>query len=106
MTAKQQVKKGGKGIKGAAPGGLATLIDTNRLLRRIQPPNPGPHWKEGRWQHTGIEAGGTTIHVLNVYGWPLGTTDLPARQKALWLEIFEQVATLGGAPWVIRGDWN
>eukprot|EP00972_Heterocapsa_arctica_P050005 7353534-Heterocapsa_arctica.AAC.1 len=81
MTAKQHATKGGKGIKRATSGGLATLVDSNRHIRRIPPAKPGPHWKEGRWQHTGIEAGGTTIHVLNVYGWPLGTTDLPARQK-------------------------
>eukprot|EP00972_Heterocapsa_arctica_P071192 10517019-Heterocapsa_arctica.AAC.1 len=91
--------KGGKGIKGAASGGLATLIDTNRHLRRITPDVQGPHWKEGRRQHTGVEAGGTTVHFFNVYGWPHGTTDLPARQKALWLEFFEQVAFLGRAPW-------
>eukprot|EP00972_Heterocapsa_arctica_P077574 11442110-Heterocapsa_arctica.AAC.1 len=98
--------KGGKGIKGAASGGLATLIDTNRHLRRITPAVQGPHWKEGRWQHTGVEAGGTTIHFFNVYGWPQGTNDLPSRQKALWLKLFEQVASLGRAPWVIGGDWN
>eukprot|EP00972_Heterocapsa_arctica_P014442 2125007-Heterocapsa_arctica.AAC.1 len=37
---------------------------------------------------------------------PLGTSDFPARQKTLWMEIFHQVASLGGAPWVIGRDWN
>eukprot|EP00972_Heterocapsa_arctica_P007662 1116537-Heterocapsa_arctica.AAC.1 len=36
----------------------------------------------------------------------MGTTDLVARQEALRLELFAQVATLGNAPWVIGGDWN
>eukprot|EP00972_Heterocapsa_arctica_P064349 9497087-Heterocapsa_arctica.AAC.1 len=36
----------------------------------------------------------------------MGTTDLVARQKSLWMELFAQVATLGNAPWVIGGDWN
>eukprot|EP00972_Heterocapsa_arctica_P031114 4580543-Heterocapsa_arctica.AAC.1 len=90
---------GSKAIKGAASGGLATLVDTYRHIGRIPRINPGPHWKEGRWQHTGVEAGETTIHVFNSYGWPLGTTDLVARQRALWLELVGQVATLGNAPW-------
>eukprot|EP00972_Heterocapsa_arctica_P018938 2797105-Heterocapsa_arctica.AAC.1 len=59
--------KGGKGIKGAASEGLATLISTDRHIRKISPAVQGPHWTEGRWQHTGIEAGGTTIHIFNVY---------------------------------------
>eukprot|EP00972_Heterocapsa_arctica_P058517 8632564-Heterocapsa_arctica.AAC.1 len=73
-------------------------------MRRITPTDPGLHWKEGRWQHTGVEAGETTIHVFNIYDWPMGTTDLIARQKFLWLELFAQVATLGNVPWVIGGD--
>ena len=46
------------------------------------------------------------MHVFNVYGWPEGTPGKEARQEALWAELFGQIASLGGAPWVAGGDWN
>jgi len=65
-----------------------------------------PHAREGRWAHVAFSAGGTHIHVFNVYGWPEGTQDRAARQDALWAEVFGHIAGLGGAPWIAGGDWN
>ena len=75
---------------GPASGGLATL------------------WKEGRWTHTAIGAGGTHFHVINfyMYGWPQGALDFWKKQNALWKEVFGHVAGLGDVPWVMAGDWN
>ena len=53
-----------------------------------------------------MDAGGTQLHVINVYGWPLGTPDLWKNQNALWKEMFCHVAGLGDVPWVMAGDWN
>ena len=92
--------------RGAASGGLCTLMHNDRPFRPVEPVPAPPHWLEGRWAHVAARAGGTNIHIFNVYGWPTGTRDVEARQSALWLELFTQVAALGSAPWVIAGDWN
>ena len=89
-----------------ASGGLATLVCETRAFRSVAPEKPGPHWKEGRWTHKAIGAGGTQVHVINVYGWPLGTPDLWKCQNTLWKEMFSHVAGLGDVPWVVAGDWN
>ena len=86
---------------GPASGGLATLVCETRAFRCA-----GPHWKEGRWTHTAIGAGGTQVHVINVYGWPFGTPDLWKCENTLWKEMFSHVAGLGYGPWVMAGDWN
>jgi hypothetical protein len=78
----------------------------NRAYRSVAPEAPGPNWKDGRWTHTVLDAGGTQLHVINVYGWPLGTQDLWRNQNALWKEMFCHVAGLGDVPWVMAGDWN
>ena len=46
------------------------------------------------------------MHVINVYGWPLGTPDLWKNQNALWKEMLCHAAGLGDVPWVMAGDWN
>ena len=69
---------------GPASGGLATLVCESRAFRSVTPERPGPNWSGGRWTHTVIGAGGTQVHVINVYGWPLGTPDLWKNQNALW----------------------
>ena len=61
---------------GPASGGLATLVCETKAFRAVSPDSPGPQWKEGRWTHTAIGAGGTHFHVINLYGWPQGTPDL------------------------------
>ena len=58
---------------GPASGGLATLVCETKA---IAPDRPGPHWKEGCWTPTAIGAGGTHLHVINLYGWPQGMPDL------------------------------
>ena len=68
---------------GPASGGLATLVCESRAFRSVTPERPGPNWNGGRWTHTVIGAGGTQVHVINVYGWPLGTPDLWKNQNAL-----------------------
>ncbi len=91
---------------GAASGGLATPTHADRPWRRV-PAEPGqPHALEGRWSQAVVLAGGTAIHFFNVYGWPEGSPDRAARQAALWGELFPAIAQLGGAPWVVAGDWN
>ena len=91
---------------GPASGGLATLVCESRAFRSVAPECPGPNWSGGRWTHTVIGAGGTQVHVINVYGWPLGTPDFWKNQNALWKEMFCHVAGLGDVPWVMAGDWN
>ena len=91
---------------GPASGGLATLVCETKAFRAIAPDSPGPHWKEGRWTHTAIGAGGTHLHVINLYGWPQGTPDLWKNRNALWKEVFGHAAGLGDVPWVMAGDWN
>ena len=44
---------------GPASGGLATLVCETRAFRAIAPERPGPHWREIRWTHIAIGAGGT-----------------------------------------------
>ena len=46
------------------------------------------------------------MHVINVYGWPLGTPDFWKNQNALWKEMFCHIAGLGDVPWIMAGDWN
>ena len=60
---------------GPASGGLATLVCESRAFRSVIPECPGPNWTGGRWIHTVIGAGGTQVHVINVYGWPFGAPD-------------------------------
>lgn len=60
---------------GPASGGLATLVNETTPFRAVAPDRPGPHWKEGRWTHTAIGAGGAQVHVINVHGWPLNASD-------------------------------
>ena len=91
---------------GPASGGLATLVCENRAYRSVAPEAPGLNWRDGRWTHTVVDAGGTQLHVINVYGWPLGTQDLWKNQNALWKEMFCHAAGLGDVPWVMAGDWN
>ena len=91
---------------GPASGGLATLVSDNKAFRAVAPERPGPHWKDGRWTHTAIGAGGTQVHVINVYGWPQGTPDHSKNQNTLWREMFGHVAGLGDVPWIMAGDWN
>ena len=69
---------------GPASWGLATLVCETRAFRSVVPERPGLHWKEGRWTHTAIGAGGTQVHTINIYGWPLGTPDLWKNQNTLW----------------------
>ena len=91
---------------GAASGGLSELCHVDRAWRKGGSGLNHPHALEGRWSHTVFLAGGTQVHVFNVYGWPEGSPDRAARQGALWVEIFTEIAALGGAPWVAGGDWN
>ena len=89
-----------------ASGDLATLVCESRAFRSVTPERPGPNWSGRRWTHTAIGAGGTQVHVINVYGWPLGTPDLWKNQNALWKEMFNHIAGLGDVPWIMAGDWN
>ena len=91
---------------GAASGGLATLTLGGRPWRKAAIGPDSHHQREGRWSHVVVAAGGTAVHVFNVYGWPDGTQDREPRQAALWGELFPAIAQLGGAPWVAAGDWN
>jgi hypothetical protein len=91
---------------GAASGGLATLALDGRSWRKVQAGVGNHHQREGRWSHMVVFAGGTALHVFNVYGWPDGSQDRASRQAALWGELFPAIAQLGGAPWVAAGDWN
>ena len=45
---------------GPASGGLATLVCETTAFRAVAPDSPSPHWREGRWTHTAIGAGGPT----------------------------------------------
>ena len=74
--------------------GLATLANETKPFRAVAPERPGPHWKEGRWTHTATGACGTQVHVINVYGCPLGTPDQRKNQNTLWTEMFSHVAGL------------
>ena len=94
------------GQRGPASSGLATLVCETRAFRAVAPDSPSPQWKEGRWTHTAIGAGGTHFHVINFYGWPQGTPDLWKNQNALWKKVFGHAAGLGNVPWVMAGDWN
>ena len=94
------------GACGPAPGSLATLVCENRAFRPVAPERPGPKWSGGRWTLPAIGAGGTQIHVINFYGWPLRTPDLWKNQNALWEEMFSRIAGLGDVPWITAGDWN
>ena len=67
---------------GAASGGLASVTHTDRPWRKVAPEEALPHFRGGRWSHVVIFAGGTELHVFNVYGWPAGTPDQAARQSA------------------------
>ena len=92
---------------GPASVGLATLVAETEPFRSAAPEKPGAHWKEGRLAHTAIVgAGGTQVHFINVYGWPLGTPDQWKNQNTLWKEIFSHVASLGDVPWVLAENWN
>ena len=95
-----------RGRMGAASGGLAQLSHVSRPWREIKPAEPGLHWREGRWAHSAIWAGGRHIHLFNLYGWPAGTPGRAQLQADLWLEVFAVVAGLGSAPWIVAGDWN
>ena len=90
----------------AGSGGLATLSGAPRPYRAIKPEDPGPHWLEGRWSHTAVWVDQEVLHVINVYGWPMGTPDHKARQAQMWAELFGYIAGLGRAPWIAAGDWN
>ena len=48
---------------GPASSGLATLVCETRAFRMVSPDSPRPQWKEGRWTHTAIGAGGINFHV-------------------------------------------
>ena len=85
---------------------MATLVCENRAFRSVAPECPGPNWSGERWTHTVIGAGGTQVHVINIYDWPFGTPDLWKNQNALLKEMFCHVAGLGDVPWVMAGDWN
>jgi hypothetical protein len=91
---------------GPAPGGLATLVTSDRPFRIVELEAQGAHWKESSWSHLAVLAGGACIHVINVYGWPQGSHDHHARQHSMWMELFAYLAGLGNAPWVAAGDWN
>ena len=91
---------------GPASGGLATLVCENKAFRPVAPECSGPNWSGARWTDTAMGAGGTQIHVINVYGWPLGTPDLWKNQNALWKKKFSHIAGLRNAPWIMAGDWN
>ena len=77
-----------------------------RPLKSIAPEKLGPHWREGLWTHTAIGAGGTQVHITNVYGWPPGTPDQWKNQNTLWKEMFNHIANLGDVPWGMAGNWN
>ena len=85
---------------------MASITHIDRPWRKVAPEEALPHFRGGRWSHVVVFAGGTELHVFNVYGWPAGTPDQAARQSALWVEIFAAIAGLGNAPWVAGGDWN
>ena len=88
---------------GPTSGGLATLVAETKPFRSVAPEKPGTHWREGRWTHTAIGADGTQVHIINVYGWPLGTPDKWRNQNTLWKEMFSHVAGLGDVPWITYG---
>ena len=82
------------------------LTHIERPWRKIAPGEGAPHAQAGRWSHAVVFAGGTELHVFNVYGWPAGSPDEAARQSALWVELFAAIAGLGNAPWIAGWDWN
>ena len=54
-----------------------------------------------------VEAGaGRPLHVATVYGFDAGQAEAAACNAELFREVFEAMAELGAAQWIVGGDWN
>ena len=91
---------GGRG--GPASGGLAVLARNGRRVARVP--------VEGRcsqWLHAVVEVDvGRPLHVVSAYGYDSGQPEAAEKNAALFQEVFEALAGLGAAQWVVGGDWN
>ena len=60
-----------------------------------------------RWLDAVVDAEeGRPLHVATVYGYDLGQPGAAEQNAALFTEVFEAMAGLGQAPWVVGTDWN
>ena len=88
---------------GPASGGLAVLVRAPRRIQLIT--HEGVH--ADRWLHAVLELGPQRpLHVVTLYGYDVGQPHAARRNAELFTEIFDVMAELGDARWIIGGDWN
>ena len=67
-------------------------------------PTAGRH--PARWLHAVVEAEiGKPLRVVTLYGYDAGQPGAPERNVELFQDVFNAMAELGAAQWVIGGDW-
>ena len=90
-------------VSGPSSGGLAILCKAPGRIQKV--PHECKH--APRWLHCVAEhRPGHPIHVITLYGYDSGQPQAARRNAELFREVFEHVAELGRASWIIGGDWN